>query len=156
MNSNAVKCMIVLLVLALGLPAQKGPSLQDSQFSLHGFKAGGVFPEEEAEADAAATTWEISGESGWMQGELVQLRGFLLKLHNPQKGGLIIRSPGCEFQRGVWELKSDDAMLLQADGLQASGLGYDVYRKDDKLMLVVRSTVHIRFHKGKIKNIKLN
>jgi len=143
------------MALSISLSAQKGLSLQDSQFSLQRFEAEGVFADEEGDA-SAASAWKVSGESGRMQGELLQLRGFQLKLQNPQKGSLQIQSPGCEFQRSSWELKSDEAMLLQAEGLQASGLGYDVYRKNDKLMLVIRSTVQIRFHKEKIKELRMH
>lgn len=152
-----VVCCLMLLVLSSVVLSESEFTIGDSQLFLHHFKATGQFsPRETASATVRTgvpSTWSIRGERALVQGDRYQLSGFEMEVHHPERGSLRLLSPHCDFDRLAYEIKSNAAVLLNADGLQVSGLGYDVFRQQDKVMLIIRSTVQIHFHKEKIKKL---
>lgn len=151
--------MLLLLLISSQMIAENNFALGDSQLFLNQFKASGVFNLQEKKTSPAATapsTWSISGEKAIVQGDQYQLSGFEMEIISQERGKISLLSAYCDFDRLADEIKSTAAILLRADGLQISGLGYDVYRQDDKIMLVIRSTVQIHFQKEKIKKLSGN
>ena len=157
MNSKT-RCLILnLLLLAAGIFAESEFSLGNNRIFLQDFKASGVLNLKDKEAvpqSEQPSTWMISGEQAVMHGEQYQLSGFEMHITNPERGTISLLSPHCDFNRFEYQIKSNSPLLLHADGLQISGLGYDVYQEDGKMMLVVRSTVQIHFRKERIKKLR--
>lgn len=156
MNSKTPCFVLTLLVLAAGIFAENEFSLGNNRIFLQDFKANGVLnlkDKEAAQQSSQPSTWTISGEQAVVHGEQYQLSGFEMEINNPERGKISLLSPHCDFNRLEYQIKSNSPLLLHADGLQISGLGYDVYQQDGKMMLVVRSTVQIHFLKERIKKL---
>lgn len=144
-------------MLCNGLFAESDFSLGSNRIFLHDFKANGVLSLKEkgvAQPSSQLSTWTISGTKAVVRGDHYQLSSFEMEVNNPERGTVRLLSPHCDFNRLEYEIKSNAALLLHADGLQISGLGYDVYQQNGKIMLVVRSTVQIHFLKKSIKKLR--
>ncbi len=144
---------MTLLLLAARIFAESEFSLGSNQMFLQDFKANGVMHLKD-KTTTSQSTWSIRGEQATVLGDQYQLFGFEMEVNNPERGKITLLSPQCNFNRLKSEIKSNAALLLHADGLQISGLGYDVYQQDDKVMLVVRSTVQIHFRKDRIRKLR--
>jgi hypothetical protein len=157
MNSKAKKLILGLLLCAMASQAENPFSLGNNRVFLHDFKANGVLhlkDKEETTPEKQLSTWNISGEKAIVQGEQYQLSGFEMQIDNPLRGRVTLLSPHCDFDRLEQEIKSNAAVMMQAEGMQISGLGYDVYQQNGKVMLVIRSTVQIHFQKEQIKRLR--
>ncbi|NLF94809.1 MAG: hypothetical protein GX564_13060 [Oligosphaeraceae bacterium] len=120
-------------------------NLSESLIYLDHFTANGIY-QPEASRDQILH-WAVRGERATLQGPECNLSGFELSVHNPTEGTYTLQSPQCEFSRASFEFRSPAAVLLQGRGLHISGIGYDVYGKDQNLLLVIRSTVQINFQR---------
>jgi len=148
--------LLLLLLISPQMIAENDFAIGDNQLFLHQFKANGVFNLKEKKtspASASPSTWSLSGEKAIVQGDQYQLSGFEMEIISQERGKMSLLSANCDFDRLAYEIKSNAAILLRAEGLQISGLGYDVYRQDEQVMLVIRSTVQIHFQKEKIKKL---
>jgi hypothetical protein len=157
MSSKAKHLILSILLYAIAIHAKNEFFLGDNRIFLYAFKANGVLRLKDDEAtkqESQLSTWNISGEQAVVQGEQCQLSGFEMQIANPERGKITLISPHCDFDRLENEIKSNAALLLQADGMQVSGLGYDVYQQNGKMMLVIRSAVQIHFHKEKMKKLR--
>ena len=157
MNSKTPCFVLTLFVLAAGIFAENEFSLGNNKLFLQNFKANGVLNLKDkaaAQHSSQASTWTISGEQAVVLGNLYQLSGFEMEINNPERGEITLLSPHCDFNRLEYQIKSNSPLLLHADGLQFSGLGYDVYQQDGKMILVIRSTVQIHFLKESIKKLR--
>ena len=157
MNSRAKQIFLALLLGVIVSQADERFAIGNNRVFLHDFKANGVLrlqDKESAEPEGQLSTWSINGEQAIVQGEQYQLSGFEMQIDNPERGKLTLVSPYCDFDRLEYEIKSNAAVILQAEGMQISGLGYDVYQQNGKVMLVIRSTVQIHFHKEQIKKLR--
>ncbi len=157
MNSKTLPFILTLFLLLAGVFAQSEFSLGSNRIFLHDFKVNGVLyleDKEDTRQPSLPSPWTISGEQAVVQGDHYQLSGFKMEVNNPDRGKITLLSPHCNFNRLENEIKSNAALLLNADGLQISGLGYDVYQREGKVMLVVRSTVQIHFLKERIKKLR--
>ena len=147
--------LIVLAFLLLcTLKAEEGFSLKSTKFFLRNFQVNGNFDALQDKArkkETALSNWTVSGKRALIQEELCKLYGFQMEIDSAEQGKIALQSPYCDFFRTTEEIKSNAAVLVQAEGLQITGLGYDVYRHEDKIMLVIRSTVQIHFNKKKMK-----
>lgn len=119
--------------------------LSDSLIYLDHFTANGIYQPETNQEQILH--WAISGERAALQGSQCNLSGFELSVHNQNEGTYTLQSAQCEFSRANFEFRSPAAVLLQGRGIRISGIGYDVYGKDQDLMLVIRSTVQINFQR---------
>lgn len=122
-------------------------NLSESLIYLDHFTASGIYLPDSASTQDQSLHWAISGERATLQGSQCSLSGFELTVYNRDEGTYRLQSPHCEFSRAGFEFRSPAAVLLEGRGLRVSGIGYDVYGQGENLLLVIRNTVQIDFHR---------
>lgn len=98
--------------------------------------------------DTGKAAWSLNGGEAEVRGNVTEMNN--IRANFIMEGGknIIINSPSCRFMHNLRELKSDAPLTLTAEGITATGIGYDVYL--DSRLLRIRSTVKIIVKRNKL------
>ena len=99
-----------------------GATVTLHEFILREFKANGE------------PAWTLTGEQAYMEGNQVRLKGVLIRYFDPE-GEVVIRSPGCEFDRLKRTARSDQPITMERHNLMLEGVGYDLDVASQRLLI---------------------
>ena len=98
-----------------------------------------------------AADWQLFGKSAEVSANITDVRNIriLLKI----KDGVVynVSSHSARYVNALREIKSSAPLLVESEGLKASGIGYDVFL--DKKVLRIRSNVKIDVERTKVKSL---
>ncbi len=142
-------CAIAIFFSALFFCAGKDFSLP-GDVSVEDFSCSGY--------ERIGGSWELAGGRAEVNEKVMRLQDVRLSiktkaslLHQEQgerdaEQSFAFRSPECRFYPTLKEIKSDSYLRLNAEGFEASGIGYDIYL--EKSVVHIRSKVMLKIAVG--------
>ena len=163
-------CIAILRVACLG--GEMGLDMHDANMNMGQFCSSGQFSGENGQN----YSWMMLGDSAIVRGRLYVIDSLTLTIERKNGveasaaegsslgGGnaalervqsLQLQSLRCEYNQAGSELRSSAPIFIKTDGMEARGIGYDVFLKDDEVILIIRSAVKIVLHDSRLDKLTL-
>jgi len=162
MNKFVFKLVVwVLMNAVLVCSSAVLDSVPMQNIELESFKTGGVLRRAELTQKQSDLPeqfrWLLSGKNANVSLPLFKLRGLSLKIDGAEDYQLQIQSPACVFDQVNRSLTSSSAINITNSNMNISGIGYDIFLREDDVVISIRQSVEIKFNRPwleKIKDIK--
>lgn len=138
--TNTLTTFVTWLFFAAAVLHAQGVSGVGEELTLSRFHTNGL----DAKGRMA---WTLDGAAAEVRGSLTFIRDFQASITPEEGRPFQLSSAQCRFMHNLREVKSDSPLLVESDGLRASGIGYDIYL--DRRIVRIRSAVKIVIKRGK-------
>jgi len=150
-NKSFFIFLLLTNMLLTSIVFSEGFSFENSNAELEDFRTFGKGKNSLDVKDKAAidkkSVWNIHGKRAKIRGDFTDLFQFVLKITDKDEREITITSPQCEYNQQKQEIKSTATLLVVSRGLRITGIGYDLYFKDNQKVLVIRNTAHLFLHR---------
>ena len=102
-------------------------------------------------AEDSGADWKLFGKSAEVSANITDVRSIKIQIKLKDGVAYNLSSHSARYVNALHEIKSSAPILLDSEGLKASGIGYDVFL--DKKILRIRSNVKIDIERTRVKSL---
>lgn len=156
MNNATLKQTVILLVLLASvlLNAASKSSLFQNQMQSDNFRANGALDFKTGET-SHFLSWDIKGKQAVVNLPNLVLRNFSMDFADRgNQYNLNLTSPSCTLDQNDRKIISSSPIFITTNGMEISGIGYDIFLEKEMFLITIRQAVEIKIHRKELQMLK--